>query len=429
MHTGPMTTPHEHDETPDQPDNADNNHPENPGDKADENAPETNYLDHPISDLKDDKFLDHWREKDREGYARFHKSIRKVLAPALKDVNFSSLGHVVDTSKFATALTADAWKSVASVEPPHLSPLIESNMLAKFSGAYPDPSKWSTPGLAEHAADMAAAFAPTVDMTKYYAPVIDAQHMLATTGAFNIGQELQRSLDKTYADIAKSFANLGVIDSSLFKEAQRVSEQYADLLGPLDGEKDPLPYLEQFHSDFLALYASLVLAAGHLENLVADLCEELLREEQFHGACVAAQQNVGNMRETLEKQKKCNTCSELARAAKDPLDRRNLLVHGDWLVGEEIASDELKERHTWYWHISHTSRVTKRKLMNKDNMSALAAEWDAGKQKTVGDLFHSEVVSLGLVTAYVNKFNDLNEKLEEELSRHEKEREQRETGA
>lgn len=421
MHTGPMTELHEHDETPDQPDNADNNHSENSSDSTDENAPESDFLNHPVSDLKDDEFLDRWREKDPEGYVRFHENIRKALAPAIKNVNFSGLGHVVDTSKFATALTADAWKSVAGIEPPRLTPLIEPNMLAKFSGAYPDPSKWAVPGLAEHAADMAEAFAPTVDMTKFYAPVIDAQHMLATTGAFNIGQELQRSLDITYADIAKSFSNLGVIDSSLLKEAQRVSQQYADLIDPLDTDEDPLPYLEQFHSDFLVLYASLVLAAGHLENLVADLCEVLLGKPQFHGASVAAQQRLGNMRQTLEDQKKCTTCSELARQARDPLKRRNLLVHGDWLVGEEIASDELKERHAWYWRISRTSRVTKRKPMNNDEMQALAAKWDAGKTKTLGDLFHSEVVSLGLVTAYVNKFDELNEKLEDELARHENE--------
>lgn len=421
MHTGPMTTPHEHDETPDQPDNADNNHSENSSDSTDENAPESDFLNHPVSDLKDDEFLDCWREKDPEGYVRFHENIRKALAPALKNVNFSGLGHFVDTSKFATALTADAWKSVAGIEPPRLTSLIEPNMLAKLSGAYPDPSKWAVPGLAEHAADMAEAFAPTVDMTKFYAPVIDAQHMLATTGAFNIGQELQRSLDTTYADIAKSFSNLGVIDSSLLNEAQRVSQQYVDLIDPLDTDEDPLPYLEQFHSDFLVLYASLVLAAGHLENLVADLCEVLLGKPQFHGASVAAQQRLGNMRQTLEDQKKCTTCSELARQARDPLKRRNLLVHGDWLVGEEIASDELKERHAWYWRISRTSRVTKRKPMNNDEMQALAAEWDAGKTKTLGDLFHSEVVSLGLVTAYVNKFDELNEKLEDELARHENE--------
>lgn len=421
MHTGPMTAPHEHDETPDQPDNADNNHPDNADDTADKNAPDPDFLDRPISDFKDGELDDLWRKNDPEGYAKFQETARKALGSLFRKIDMPGISHVVDTSKFATALTADSWKSLVGLEPPRLSPLIEPNMLAKFAGAYPAPSKWAVPGLAEHAADMAAAFAPTVDMTKFYAPVIDAQHMLATTGAFNIGQELQRSLDTTYADIAKSFSNLGVIDSSLLKEAQRVSQQYADLIDPLDTDDDPLPYLKQFHSDFLILYASLVLAAGHLENLVADLCEELLGKEQFHGASVSAQQMVGNMRETLEKQKKCNTCSEFAKAAKDPLDRRNLLVHGDWLVGEEIASDELKERHAWYWRISRTSRVTKRKLMNKDEMRALAAEWDAGKTKTVGDLFHSEVVSLGLVTAYVNKFDELIENLEEELARHENE--------
>lgn len=415
MHTGPMTTPH----TPDEPGNADNNHPENPSERTDENARDPDFLDRPISDFKGENLDDLWRKNAPESYARFQETAHKALGSLFKQLDMPGINHVVDTSKLATALTADAWKSVADIKPPRLTPLIEPNMLAKFSGAYPDPSKWAVPGLAEHAADMAEAFAPTVDMTKSYAPVIDAQHMLATTGAFNIGQELQRSLDTTYADIAKSFSNLGVIDSSLLKEAQRISQQYADLIDSLDTDDDPLPYLNQFHSDFLVLYASLVLAAGRLENLVADLCEELLGKEQFHGASVSAQQMVGNMRETLEKQKKCNTCSELAKAAKDPLDRRNLLVHGDWLVGEEIASDELKERHAWYWRISRTSRVTKRKLMSKDEMRALAAEWDAGKTKTVGDLFHSEVVSLGLVTAYVNKFDELIEKLEEELARHE----------
>ncbi|OIR41640.1 hypothetical protein BJP08_07805 [Corynebacterium sp. NML140438] len=67
--------------------------------------------------------------------------------------------------------------------------------------------------------------------------------------------------------------------------------------------------------------------------------------------------------------------------------------------------------------------------MSNDEMQALAAEWDAGKTKTVSDLFHSEVVSLGLVTAYVNKFAELNDKLEKELERHENEREEREANA
>lgn len=425
MHTGPMTEPHEHDETPDQPDNADS-HPENPGDPADKNAPDPDFLDRPISEFKDEKLDDLWRKHDPKSYAKFQETARNALGSLFRKIDMPGINHVVDTSKFATALTADAWKSVAGIEPPRITSLIEPNMLAKFSGAYPDPSKWAVPGLAEHTADISAVFAPTVDMKKFYGPVIDAQKLLASNGALKLGEQFQRSLDKTYADIAKSFAGLGVIDSSLLKEAQRVSERYADLPGV---NEDPLPYLEQFHSDFLVLYASLVLAAGHLENLVADLCEELLRKEQFHGASVAAQQQVGNMRETLEKQKKCTTCSELARQAKDPLKRRNLLVHGDWLVGEEIASDELKERHAWYWRISRTSRVTKRKLMKTEEMQALAAEWDAGKTKTLGDLFHSEVVSLGLVTAYVNKFAELNDKLEKELERHENEREKREANA
>ena len=67
--------------------------------------------------------------------------------------------------------------------------------------------------------------------------------------------------------------------------------------------------------------------------------------------------------------------------------------------------------------------------MNKDKMRDLVAEWDAGKAKTVSDLFHSEVVSLGLVTAYANKFADLNDKLERELERPENERERRDANA
>ena len=67
--------------------------------------------------------------------------------------------------------------------------------------------------------------------------------------------------------------------------------------------------------------------------------------------------------------------------------------------------------------------------MNKDEMRDLVAEWDAGKTKTVSDLFHSEVVSLGLVTAYANKFADLNDKLERKLERHENERQKREANA
>lgn len=421
MHTGPMTTPHEHDESPGQPDNADNNHPENPGDGTKENAPDPNFLDRPISDFKDGEIDDPWRKNDPEGYAKFRETARKALGSLFRKIDMPPLHHIIDTSKFASVLTADAWKSLAGLETPRLTPLLQPEVAKTFSGMYPDPTKWAAPGLATHAADMAAAVTPTVDMTKFCGPVVDAQKLLASTGTFKLGEQLQRSLDETFADIAKSVDRIGVVDTSALREAQRVSEQYIDLLAPLGGGDDPLPYLAQFHNDFLVLYASLVLAAGHLENLVADLCEIHLGKPHLHGASVSAQQQVGNMLETLEKQRKCVTCSELARQAKDLLDRRNLLVHGDWLVGEEIASDELKERHAWYWRISRTSRVTKRKLMKKEEMRALAAEWDAGKTKTVGDLFHSEVVSLGLVTAYVNKFADLNDNLEEELARHESE--------
>ena len=420
MHTGPMTSPHEHDETPDQPDNT-NNHLENSSDSTDENVPEPDFLDRPISDFKDGNLDDLWRKHDPEGYAKFQENARKALGSLFKKIDMPPFHHVIDTSKFASALTADAWKSLAGLETPRLTPLLQPEVAKAFTGIYPDPTKWAAPGLRQHAVDAAAAVTPTVDMKKFYGPVIDAQKLLASNGTLKLGEQLQRSLDKTYADIAKSFAGLGVVDTSALKEAQRVSQQYADLIDPLDTDEDPLPYLEQFHNDFLVLYASLVLAAGRLENLVADLCEIHLGKKHLHGASVAAQQRVGNMRQTLEDQKKCTTCSELAKEARDPLDRRNLLVHGDWLVGEEIASDELKERHAWYWRISRTSRVTKRKPMNNDEMQALAAEWDAGKTKTLGDLFHSEVVSLGLVTAYVNKFADLNERLEAELTRHENE--------
>lgn len=429
MHTGPMTSPHEHDESPDQPDNPDNNHPENPGDPANKNAPDPDFLDRPISEVKDENIDDLWRKHDPEGYAKFQENARKALGSLFKKIDMPPLHHVIDTSKFASALTADAWKSLAGLETPRLTPLLQPEVAKTFTGIHLDPSNPAALGLRQHALDAAAAFAPTVDMKKFYGPVIDAQKLLASNGALKLGEQLQRSLDKTYADIAKSFAGLGVVDTSALKEAQRVSQQYVDLVAPLGAKEDPLPYLEQFHSDFLVLYASLVLAAGHLENLVADLCEIHLGKKHLHGASVAAQQRVGHMRQTLEDQKKCTACSELAKEARDPLDRRNLLVHGDWLVGEEIASDELKERHAWYWRISRTSRVTKRKPMNNDEMQALAAEWDAGKAKTLGDLFHSEVVSLGLVTAYVNKFADLNDKLEKELERHENEREKREANA
>lgn len=424
-----MTNPHDHDETPDQPDNADNNHPDNAGDGTKENAPDPNFLDRPISEFKDGNLDDLWRKHDPEGYAKFQETACKALGSLFKKLDMPPLHHVIDTSKFASALTSDAWKSLAGLQTPRLTPLLQPEVAKTFTGIHLDPSNPAALGLRQHALDAAAAVTPTVDLKKFYGPVIDAQKLLASNGALKLGEQFQRSLDKTYADIAKSFAGLGVVDTSALKEAQQVSKQYADLVAPLGVKEDPLPYLEQFHNDFLVLYASLVLAAGRLENLVADLCEIHLGKKHLHGASVAAQQQVGNMRQTLEDQKKCTTCSELAKEAKDPIKRRNLLVHGDWLVGEEIASDELKERHAWYWRISRTSRVTKRKPMNNDEMQALAAEWDAGKTKTLGDLFHSEVVSLGLVTAYVNKFADLNEKLEEELERHENEREKREANA
>lgn len=258
---------------------------------------------------------------------------------------------------------------------------------------------------------------PTFDPSRFFAPVLDAKALLGEDAWESLtGKALQRSLDKTYADFAAA-AKAAASLSPMLEAAKKVSQQYAGLV-PDSGDDAPLPYLEKFHGDFLTLFAMLVLAASRVENLMADLCEVHFGVAQFEGATYLAHASFGRMRGYLEKHAGCQACRELAAETEDPIDFRNALVHGDWLIGGEIASEEQKARHSWLKQISMVTRVVRRKPLGKKAFSSLQEQWSEGKPQTLRDLFTSQVVSIGLVSAHVEKFTELGDRCEEELARH-----------
>ena len=63
--------------------------------------------------------------------------------------------------------------------------------------------------------------------------------------------------------------------------------------------------------------------------------------------------------------------------------------------------------------------VTKRERMVKNKIKALVDQWENGKKDAFDALFHSEVVSLGLVAALSETFAEAGDALERELEVHE----------
>mgnify|MGYP006975423899 CR=1 FL=1 len=226
---------------------------------------------------------------------------------------------------------------------------------------------------------------------------------------------IRLSLDATFDDLATA-AGSSSFEIELVWAAKRSAEQYLDSL-PLLLVSYPLPYLERFHTDFLVCYAKLVLAASHVENLMADLCEAHFGKAEYGNTTHHAHEAFGRMRGHLEAKAPCKACRKIAAETKMAIRFRNMLVHGDWVIGANIASDEHKSLQTWNRKIARIAQVTKRKNLSKNKFQKLAkkAENDASQS---AEFVETQVVSMGIVAAFTDTFTGLARRCEEELLLH-----------
>ncbi|WP_267208152.1 hypothetical protein [Corynebacterium sp. Marseille-P8863] len=249
---------------------------------------------------------------------------------------------------------------------------------------------------------------PKIDLSAY-APKIELPP---------ISDELQKTLDQAYKGISESVAVLPGVEAVL-QSARELSEQYAGLL-PF-ARQEPLPYLQSFNDEFLAVYACLVLTAARVENLMADLCQHHFGEGELRGATHRAQKMARGLRKALANEAPCATCRGIAEDLEEPIDMRNTFVHGSWEAGADIASEEEKARQALVDRALGDSRVRKRRLLDKGQLEALAAGWKDGDENALDDLFEEQIISLGIVTAYAEMFTEFGDALEDELFFHEQE--------
>lgn len=232
----------------------------------------------------------------------------------------------------------------------------------------------------------------------------------------SVSENLRKALDQAYAGVFESTKVLSGL-TPVLESAKTYSEDYVETLVP--DPTEPLPYLERFSDKFFAVYGAMVLAASRVEYLMADLCDTHFGEGNPGGVASEAQQYAESMRKTLVERAQCVACRGIAEQAQEPLKMRNKLVHGTWSAGEDIASDEEKARHELLGLALPETVVMKRKILKENKIKALL---ENGSPDFFESLFESQLVSLGLVRSFLEKYTTLGNAIEKELHIHEQER-------
>lgn len=231
----------------------------------------------------------------------------------------------------------------------------------------------------------------------------------------SIGESLRITLDQAYAGVFESTKVLSGL-APVLENAKTYSGDYVETLAP--DPTEPLPYLERFSDEFLAVYGSMVLAASRIEHLMADLCEIHFGKENPGGIAQEAQGFANDMRKALAERARCAICRGIAEDAQEPLMMRNKLVHASWFAGEDIASEEEKARHKLLGLALPETVVTKRKILSEKKIKALL---ENSSQDVFDSLFETQLVSLGLIRSFLEEYTALGNALEEELQLHEQE--------
>lgn len=249
-------------------------------------------------------------------------------------------------------------------------------------------------------------------------PTINASILASIPGSPSLAETVNSKLAATMRSVAEKVeATLDLGD--VFDAATSSAESYIRKAFELG---DPLPFLERFHNDFLVAYGSFLLASGRVENLLADLCDVEFSKDEHFGATIEAQQKVSTMREAIAKRSECETCRETARGLEEALKIRNMLVHGDWTIGKDIASEKEAARYSMLRFMLPHSLVIKRKPMRDNDFEKKVAKWKKRGDLDQADILSAQSVSFGLVESFTEKFVGAGDVLEAELQKHRRER-------
>lgn len=412
MHTGRMTTPHEHDETPNDPKTGTDFPSGDSGQDStkDSSASAADFRNRRLDDFEGENLDDIWRKNDPEGYAAMQKTVQPIVEKAwAQSLRKLDPDFVTKNAGKPFSLPPSVWETWTKANPTFFSPALSETVARQFASF--DTSITHT------AAEKARLnLAPSMARWLNAGNIADYGPLVPLHELPDLSDTAQRQFDTLFASLNEQLKDLA-FPPHFLDTVKKLSKPYAKTL-PF-ARQDPLPFLKRFDNDFLVLYASVVLSASRVENLLADLADVLLPDNELAGRSSEAHSFGDDLRKSIAKNDMCDTCAAIAKELTKPFEARNLYVHAKWKVGKDIASKEEKSRRALEFTLFPDTVVTKRERMVKNKIKALVDQWENGKKDAFDALFHSEVVSLGLVAALSETFAEAGDALERELEVHE----------
>ena len=412
MHTGGMTTPHERDQTTNETGNG-SGFPSGDSDRnstMDSSASADDPRNRPLADFDGEDLDDIWRKNDPEGYAALQKTVQPIVEKAwAQSLRKLDPDFVTRIAGKQFSLPPSVWETWAKANPGFFLPALNETLARQFA---------SFDTSVTHTAAEKARLNLAPSMTRWlnagnfadYGPLVPLPELP------DLGDTAQRQFDTLFASINEQLEDLA-FPPHFLDTAKKLSEPYAKTL-PF-ARQNPLPFLKRFDNDFLILYASVVLSASRAENLLADLAGVLLPDKELAGLSAEAHSFGDDLRKSIAKNDMCDTCAGIAKDLAKPFVARNTYVHAKWKIGKDIASEEEKVHRALEFTLFPDTVVTKRERMVKNKIKALVDQCENGKKDAFDALFHSELVSLGLVAALSETFTEAGDALECELEVHE----------
>lgn len=412
MHTGRMTTPHEHDEIPNAPENG----PDFPSRDSDQDstkdtsASAADFRNRPLADFESENLDDIWRNNDPEGYAALRQAVQpifeKAWAETLRKLDPDFVTRIAGKQ---FSLPPSVWETWTKTNPEFFSPALSETVARQFAS-------FDTPVTHAAAEKARLNLAPALARWLNAGNFADFGPLVPPPELPELSDTAQRQFDTLFVSLNEQLKDLA-FPPHFLDSVKKLSEPYAKTL-PF-ARQDPLPFLKRFDNDFLVLYASVVLSASRVENLLADLADVLMPDEELSGLSAEAHSFGDGLRKSIANNDTCDTCADIAENLAEPFGARNTYVHAKWKVGRDVASKEEKARRALEFTLFPDTVVTKRERMVKNKIKALVDQWEKGKKDAFDALFHSEVVSLGLVAALAETFTEAGDALERELDVHE----------
>ena len=414
MHTSHMTNPHERDETTNETERGSIFPSGDSGQDStkDSSASAAEFRNRPLSDFEGENLDDIWRKNDPEGYEAMQKSVQPIVEKAwAKSLRKLDPDFVAKIAGKQFSPPPSVWEPWAKANPAFFSPALSETVARQFA---------SFDTSITHAATEKARLSLAPAMTRWLnaGNFADYGQLAPLPELPDLSDTAQRQFDTLFASLNEQLKDLA-FPPHFLDSVKKLSEPYAKTL-PF-ARQDPLPFLKRFDNDFLVHYASMVLAASRVENLLADLADVLLPDKELAGLSAAAHSFGDGLLQSIANNNICDTCAGIAEELAEPFVARNTYVHAKWeKVGKEVASKEEKSRRALELKLFPDTVVIQRKPMGRNKLKALVAKWENGEKDAFDTLFRSEVVSLSLVAALSATFTEAGDALERELEVHER---------